>query len=61
MNGEERVVVRREAGEVVGDVLGDGTAAGDDRIWKLLERPQDHLLVGRVGAAGGARPRRRRR
>lgn len=43
MNGEERVVVRREAGEVVGDVLGDGTAAGDDRIWKLLERPQDHL------------------
>jgi hypothetical protein len=43
MDGEEGVVARVEAGEVVGDVVGDGGAARPARVPQLRQRLHDHL------------------
>lgn len=61
MDGEEGIVARVEAGEVVGDVGGDGAAARPARVPQLRQRLHDHLLVCRMGTAGGGCRRRRRR
>lgn len=43
MDGEEGIVARVEAGEVVGDVAGDGAAARPARVPQLRQRLHDHL------------------
>jgi hypothetical protein len=43
MDGEEGIVARVEAGEVVGDVGGDGAAARPARVPQLRQRLHDHL------------------
>ena len=52
MDGEEGVVARVEAGEVVGDVVGDGGAARPARVPQLRQRLHDHLRAHPIQTIG---------